>query len=102
MASKCHDCGFSFDSGDVDREPCPKCGSSRRDVTLEMPTIMSAVGTISATATVKAVSQSSLLLHTLIIPAARVPEGKLIEAVALPWFEILGELSRDPNFAFEI
>jgi restriction system protein len=29
-------------------------------------------------------------------------EGPLIEGVAIPWFEILREISRDPNFLFRV
>ncbi len=44
----------------------------------------------------------------LLIPASilnlgdRVTEGQLIEAVALPWFEILKELERDPQFLHQL
>jgi restriction system protein len=44
----------------------------------------------------------------LLIPAAiivagdDVAEGQLIDAVALPWFEILKELRRDPNFLYQL
>lgn len=44
----------------------------------------------------------------LLIPASilnlgdRTTEGQLIEAVALPWFEILKELERDPQFLHQL
>jgi len=46
--------------------------------------------------------QVPLLLQTLIIPGDRVPEGKLIEAVTVPWFEIIAALEREPSVAFAI
>jgi restriction system protein len=38
----------------------------------------------------------SLLLQAVIIPASKTVEGQLIEAVTLPWFEIIEMLGRDP------
>jgi Restriction endonuclease len=43
-----------------------------------------------------------LLLQAVVVPGERTDEGKLIEAVAIPWFDIINELSRNPNVAFEI
>jgi restriction system protein len=48
-----------------------------------------------------AVSNAQLLLH-VIVPGARTDEGKLIEAVTIPWFDIVALLSKDPNVAFQI
>jgi restriction system protein len=45
---------------------------------------------------------ASLLLQTVIVPGERTPEGHLIEAVTLPWFEIIAAIGRDPNTAFQI
>jgi restriction system protein len=44
----------------------------------------------------------SLLLQTVILPGARTNEGTLIEAVALPWFDIIAFLKADPSIAFQI
>jgi restriction system protein len=41
-------------------------------------------------------------MQAVIVPGARTNEGKLIEAVALPWFEIIALLKDDPNLAFQI
>src|SRR6266852_2141947 len=45
---------------------------------------------------------AGVLLQTVIIPGAQTDEGKLIEAVALPWFEIIELLRSDPIVAFQI
>jgi hypothetical protein len=45
---------------------------------------------------------ASLLLQAVIVPGAKTDEGQLIEAVALPWFEIIELLSRDPSLAYQI
>ena len=45
---------------------------------------------------------ASLLLQAVIIPGARTNEGQLVEAVALPWFDIIESLRRDPSLAFQI
>ena len=49
-----------------------------------------------------AASNAQLLLQAVIVPGARTDEGKLIEAVTIPWFDIVALLSKDPNVAFQI
>lgn len=44
----------------------------------------------------------SLLLQAVIVPGAKTDEGQLIEAVTLPWFEIIELLTRDPSLAYQI
>jgi restriction system protein len=44
----------------------------------------------------------SLLLQTVIVPGARTNEGTLIEAVALPWFDIIAILKTDPSIAYQL
>jgi restriction system protein len=43
-----------------------------------------------------------LVLKAIIIPGEKTDEGTLVEAVALPWFEIIKYLSEDWNRAYEI
>src|SRR5262245_59669261 len=45
---------------------------------------------------------SQLLLQSVIVPGAQTSEGKLIEAVTIPWFDIIELLKQDPNVAFQI
>jgi restriction system protein len=45
---------------------------------------------------------AQLLLQAVVRPGDRTDEGKLIEAVTLPWFDIIALLEKDPNAAFEI
>src|SRR6266446_10307414 len=45
---------------------------------------------------------AQLLLQAVIVPGERTSEGKLIEAVTIPWFEIIALLKQDPNVAFQI
>jgi hypothetical protein len=45
---------------------------------------------------------AQLLLQAVIVPGARTNEGKLIEAVTIPWFDIIALLKKDPNVAFQI
>ena len=46
------------------------------------------------------VEAASLLLQTVIVRGGRTNEGTLIEAVALPWFDIIDFLKTDPSLAF--
>jgi restriction system protein len=44
----------------------------------------------------------SLLLQAVIVPGDKTQEGQLVEAVTLPWFDIIELLSRDPAVAHQI
>ncbi len=50
----------------------------------------------------QAAEKAQLLLQAVVRPGDRTDEGKLIEAVTLPWFDIISLLEKDPNAAFEI
>jgi restriction system protein len=52
---------------------------------------------------VQAVSAiTNVLMQSVLVPGPKIEEGKLIEAVALPWFDIIELLRRDPKTAFQI
>ncbi len=44
----------------------------------------------------------SLLLQAVIIPGDKTAEGQFVEAVALPWFEIIELIRRSPESIYEI
>ena len=44
----------------------------------------------------------SLLMKAVIVPGDRTPEGQLVEAVTLPWFEIIELLNRDPSLVYQL
>ena len=44
----------------------------------------------------------SLLLQSVILLGDRTLEGQLVEAVAMPWFDIIDFLNRDPSFAYQL
>lgn len=54
------------------------------------------------TATLSVFSATDFLLQTVIVPGGTTVEGQLIEAVALPWFEIIEFIKRDPSNAYQI
>lgn len=45
---------------------------------------------------------SDLLLQAVIVPGDKTAEGRLIEAVAFPWFHIIDMLTKDPNIVHQI
>jgi len=45
---------------------------------------------------------TQLLLQAVVVPGERTDEGKLIEAVTIPWFDIIALLYQDLNMAFQI
>jgi hypothetical protein len=48
------------------------------------------------------VDKASLLVKAVIIAGDKTHEGQLVEAVTLPWFEIIELLNRDPAVAYQI
>jgi restriction system protein len=46
--------------------------------------------------------KSELLLQAVIVLGDKTSEGRLIEAVTIPWFNIVALLQKDPSIAFQI
>ena len=46
--------------------------------------------------------ETSLFLQSVIIPASKTSEGTLIEAVNLPWFEIINNIKNDPSIVYQL
>ncbi|MDA8048849.1 MAG: hypothetical protein M0002_02340 [Rhodospirillales bacterium] len=63
--------------------------------------VTASVGVISAN--VRAITPvSDLLLQAVVVAGDKRTEGRLIEAVATPWFDIIELLKCDPSIAFQI
>jgi restriction system protein len=109
-AIACGDCETTLDedaSLDADeRQPCPVCGSKARVTQLTAHAIIgvgatASVGVISGSVqSIRAISD--LLLQAVIVAGDKTAEGRLIEAVAVPWFDIIELLKKAPNIAFQI
>jgi hypothetical protein len=101
----CNQCGTALDEDSSiepeKREHCPVCGSTARRFSLQVETgYYRLEGSAVAFNVVR--NTASLLLQAVIVPGAKTDEGQLIEAVALPWFEIIELLCRDPSLAYQI
>jgi restriction system protein len=101
----CNQCGIALDEDSSvepeKRKPCPVCGSMARRFSLQVETgRLRLEGAAVAFNVVR--NTASLLLQAVVVPGAKTDEGLLIEAVALPWFEIIELLSRDPSLAYQI
>ena len=101
----CNQCGTALDEDSgvepEKRKPCPVCGSTARRFSLQAETgHFRLEGSAVAFNVVR--NTASLLLQAVIVPGAKTDQGQLIEAVALPWFEIIELLSRDPSLAYQI
>lgn len=68
-------------------------------VTIEIPT-----GHLSIEGQAPNVTQyPDVLLQAAVVSLGSIaPDGQLIEAVAIPWFEILKQLGQDPDFLFKV
>ena len=100
----CSNCGKQFEveaEKDQDRRiPCPTCGSTMRHMSVSVSGAFHATSSLSGKVTV--VSSAALLLQTLIVPGSAASEGRLIEAVTIPWFEIIYHIKDNPTVAYQI
>jgi restriction system protein len=101
---ECNNCGLVLHedlSEDVEtRKPCPNCGSTKRKLFLHAQVGQLTIKSLGATLTV--FRSISLVIQTAVVPGERTTEGQLIEAVALPWFEIIELLKNDFTIAYQI
>lgn len=102
----CANCGMVLDknpSGESEkRKPCPNCGSKARSLSVIGKGGVKVGGSGTVTFSSEVLSTANLLLQTVVVPGRKTDEGQLIEAVALPWFEIINFLKNDPSAAFQI
>jgi restriction system protein len=100
----CAECGAQLnvidDENENRRSPCPMCGSKKRKYTLEAKSGFYVIEGNEALLLKK--STSELLLQTVVVPGQKTNEGRLIESVAIPWFDIIELLRKDPTVAFQI
>jgi restriction system protein len=84
-----------------------KAGASAAPIVHMASAAMVGVGAIASAGEIARNVQSitaisDLLLQSVIVPGDKTAEGRLIEAVAIPWFDIIDLLRNDPNIAFQI
>lgn len=81
----------------------PQCGESKRSIVVSVNPATVKVAAMPVTVSVSKVRDiSSVLLQGLIVPGDQNDEGRLVRAVAPPWFEIIRLLQEDPESAFRI
>ncbi|MGO9490966.1 MAG: restriction endonuclease [Terracidiphilus sp.] len=89
-----------------ERAPCPQCGSTKRTIQASARSGSFSMGTVSAQLIVGSAPSvspiSELLLQAVIVRGDKTAEGRLIAAVAIPWFDIIELLQKDPTIAFQI
>ena len=99
----CNQCGTPLDEDSglepERRKPCPVCGSKTRRFSRHVEETLHLSDEASFTVIR---NTASLLLQAVTVPGAKTDEGQLIEAVALPWFQIIESLKNDPSLAFQI
>ena len=102
----CAGCGTIIDQSpsvpEGERIPCPQCGSFARAFRIHVGNGVLTFDGASAVVFEKAISLGSLLLLTVVVPGANTTEGKLIEAVTIPWFEMIAYILKDPTAMFKI
>jgi restriction system protein len=88
----CASCGEVLDKDDG--SPCPKCGSISVAFNLSLDLLQNVVALESGLA--------DLLLESVVVCAEETAEGRLIEAVAIPWFKIIERFKAHPDEIFQI
>jgi hypothetical protein len=101
---ECSNCGLVLNEdprrNPETQKPCPNCGSAAWKFLMRLQGRITAKAELRGTLTV--FSSTSLLLQSVIVPGTKTVEGQLIEAVALPWFEIIELLKNDPTIAYKL
>ncbi len=100
----CSSCGEGVpdDLDGASNEPCRRCGSTARTVNMTASSVVTASAQVGLPDLRAVTATSSLVIQAVIVPGDRTNEGQLIEAVTVPWFEIIRLLQADPNAAFQI
>ncbi len=100
----CKQCGTplipDLDTKYTYRTRCLNCGSIARNVTLTVRDSFILKDIPDAKKNID--SLPTILLKTIIIPGDKTSEGCIIEAVSIPWIEIIKFLVRNPNLVFQI
>lgn len=100
--TKCAQCGMVLETeaneDNAKRTACPSCGSTAREISVSTTISVSA----SLTVNYNILSSTNLLLQAVIVPGEKIKEGCLIEAVSLPWFDIIELIRNDPSIVFQI
>jgi hypothetical protein len=72
-------------------------------VTLTGASAAASAGSFTPAVAVKSIRAiSDLLLQAVIVRGDKTAEGRLLEAVTIPWFVIIALLQKDPSIAFQI
>jgi restriction system protein len=110
MTIQCPDCGEPLASS-PEQHACAGRASVRaheanallakRETTFVAESLVH-LQTLQSTVIAEGPPLPSLLLKTIVTRGERTTEGHLIEAVTLPWFEIIAILIKDPSAAFDI
>jgi restriction system protein len=58
--------------------------------------------TASMRGTAATAANAQFLLQAVVVPGEKTHEGQIIEAVTVPWFDIIEAILKDPKTAFEI
>jgi restriction system protein len=66
------------------------------------PVLLASIGEAAPPPRTRPNPTVGLLLQAIIVPGERTSEGTLIQAVSLPWFDIIEQLKNDWNLAYQI
>ena len=104
--TSCANCGNVIDEkpsiGPEERKPCPSCGSIARSFHIKPETGELKLSVSDVVLTIERIPQETLLLQMVVIPGEETTEGQLIEAVTIPWFEIIAYIEKDPTAVYQI
>ena len=81
------------EAGDQEPEPSQRTATG---------SLGGAGASLSAVGSVGGIARTNILLPALVVPVNRGTEGQLIQAVAVPWFEIIDLMEKDPDAVYRI
>jgi restriction system protein len=102
LVVRCQECGVEINQPGItpieERVPCPACGSTRRAISVRAEdTIL-----VSSRVDVVLTPGPSVLVQAVVTLGPKVDEGQIIEAVNVPWYEILKLIEADENAVYRI
>ena len=85
--------------GASERAPCPKCGSTSRSISVVLTENIQATDAIIARFSKATIV---LALQTVVTLGSKTSDGAIVEAVTVPWLELVQLMQQDPRVVHEI
>src|SRR5260221_2660961 len=101
----CGKCGIVLDEPinirPENRSPCPQCGGTTRVYGLSPIPVLTTEDLGGANAAFREVAlQNTIIVQGLLLPTSSAVRSRAIQAIAIPWLEIVEVIHRDPRSVY--